>query len=66
LLLYIPPKDLIGLKTIILTNRSGLTILVTMGGRLQAGQARLPDVVFGRTNREVLALLVKSFSLFVE
>jgi predicted aspartyl protease len=33
---------------------------VTVGGRLQAKQATLPDVLFGRTNRDVSVLLVPS------
>jgi hypothetical protein len=31
-----------------------------MGGRVQAKQAAIPDVLFGKTNREVTALLMPS------
>lgn len=31
-----------------------------MGGRVQAKQASIPDVLFGKTNREVTALLMTS------
>ena len=33
---------------------------VSLGGRLQAKQATVPDVLFGKTNRDVSVLLVPS------
>jgi predicted aspartyl protease len=39
---------------------AGKVTNVTMGGRVQAKQATLPDVLFGGTNRDVSVLLVPS------
>jgi len=39
---------------------SGSLIVVSIGGRLQAKQVVIPDVVFGAKNGEASALLVKA------
>ena len=47
-------KQVLGLRT------AGHVVDVTMGGRVHAKQATLPDVLLGKTNRDIPVLLVPS------
>jgi len=48
------------LNRVSMLRTSGSPVAVSVGGRLQAKQVVIPDVVFGARNREVSALLVKA------